>query len=142
MTLDCSWRVACGPRRCDDGGIRIRSLLPIGQLLRSVVAIAAVTLACAAAPIFAVPALAASGAGGDGASGSTETSVYTYDLPGNVGDCVGLYPKPNCGSEPQLSGDRGGVMQYVTFGVIIVGLGIILTVVARSVVRTDRAKKR
>jgi hypothetical protein len=117
------------------------------QLLRSVIAIAAVTLACAAAPIFAVPTLAApgvesDGAGGDGASGSTETSVYTYNLPGNVDDCVGLYPKPNCGSEPQLSGDRGGVMQYVTFGVIIVGLGIILTVVARSVVRTDQAKKR
>lgn len=105
-------------------------------------AIVAVTLACGTAPIFAAPAFAASGAGGDGASGSTETSIYTYNLPGNVGDCVGLYPKPNCGTEPQLSGDRGGLMQYVTFGVIIAGLGIILTVVARSVIRTDRAKTR
>ncbi|MEO5975165.1 MAG: hypothetical protein ABIQ38_08205 [Ilumatobacteraceae bacterium] len=55
-------------------------------------------------------------------------------------NCVGLYPKPNCGSEPVLSGDRGGIMQYVTLGVIVVGLLIILTVVVRSVIRTDRIK--
>jgi hypothetical protein len=80
--------------------------------------------------------------GSDAASGSTETSIYTYNLPGNVSDCVGLYPKPNCGTKPILSGDRGGVMQYVTFGVIIAGLGFIMTVIARSVVRSDRAKMR
>lgn len=60
----------------------------------------------------------------------------------DFGDCVGLYPKPNCGTEPQLSGDRGGVMQYATFAVIVVGLGIILTVITRNVIRTDRAKIR
>lgn len=108
---------------------------PLRQLLRSAVAVAAVTLACGTASAFAT-----SGAGGDTASGSTETSIYTYNLPGNVSDCVGLYPKPNCGTEPLLSGDRGGVMQYATFGVIIAGLGFIMTVIARNVVRTDRAK--
>lgn len=110
---------------------------PLRQLLRSAVAVAAVTLACGTAPAFATP-----GAGGDTASDSTETSIYTYNLPGNVSDCVGLYPKPNCGTEPLLSGDRGGVMQYATFGVIIAGLGVIMTVIARNVVRTDRAKAR
>ena len=39
-----------------------------------------------------------------------------------------------------LSGDRGGIMQYVTLGVIVVGLLIILTVIVRSVARTDRVK--
>lgn len=123
-------------------GIRIPSLLPIRQLLRSAVAIVAVTIACGTAPIFAASAFAASGAGGDGASGSTETSIYAYNLPGDVSDCVGLYPRPNCGTKPLLSGDRGGVMQYATFGVIIAGLGFIMTVIARSVVRSDRAKMR
>jgi len=83
-----------------------------------------------------------SGTGGDAAGGSTETSIYTYNLPGNVADCVGLYPKPNCGTKPQLSGDRGGAMQYATMAAIIAGLGIIMTVITRSVIRTDRAKMR
>jgi hypothetical protein len=109
------------------------------RTLRSVVLIVAVTITCLAAPIFAVSAMTASGYGSD-ANGTTQTSIYTYNLPGNVGDCVGLYPKPNCGTKPVLSGDRGGIMQYVTFGVIILGLGIIMTVIARSVIRTDRIK--
>lgn len=62
------------------------------------------------------------------------------NVSGSAGGCVGLYPKPNCGSEPVLSGDRGGIMQYVTLGVIVVGLLIILTVIVRSVARTDRIK--
>jgi len=32
-------------------------------------------------------------------------------------------------------------MQYATFGVIILGLAIIMTVIARSVIRTDRIKR-
>lgn len=110
---------------------------PLRQLLRSSAVIAAITLACGTAPAFAT-----SGNGDDVSSGSTETSIYTYNLPGNVSDCVGLYPKPNCGTEPLLSGDRGGVMQYATFGVIIAGLSFIMTVIARSVIRADRAKAR
>lgn len=117
--------------------MRIFSPPPVRQLLRSGVILAAVTFACLAAPAFAT-----SGAGGDAASGSTETSIYTYNLPGSVSDCVSLYPKPNCGSEPRLSGDRGGSMQYVTLGVIIAGLAIIMTVIARSVINTDRVKTR
>ncbi|MHB1090373.1 MAG: hypothetical protein ACYC0U_04810 [Ilumatobacteraceae bacterium] len=117
--------------------MRILSPLPLRQLLRFGVAVTAATLACGVAPAFAT-----SGVGNDASSGSTETSVYTYNLPGNVNDCVGLYPKPNCGTEPLLSGDRGGVMQYATFGAIIAGLGFIMTVIARSVIRTDRAKAR
>lgn len=118
------------------------SLPPLRRFLRSGVAVAAVTLACATAPVLATSTIASSSDGVDGSSGSTETSIYTYNLPGNVSYCVGLYPRPGCGTEPQLSGDRGGVMQYATFGVIIAGLGIIMTVIARNVMRTDRAKAR
>ncbi len=109
------------------------------KILRSAVVAIAVTIVGLAIPVFAVSAMSDSGSE-SGANTTTQTSIYTYNLPGNVSDCIGLYPKPNCGTEPQLSGDRGGVMQYVTFGVIIIGLIIIMTVIARSVIRTDRIK--
>ncbi|MEO8362822.1 MAG: hypothetical protein ABI570_00365 [Ilumatobacteraceae bacterium] len=102
------------------------------RILRSAVLVAVAAIVCLAPPVFA-----SSSSSGE----TTPTSIYTYNLPGSVGDCVGLYPKPNCGTEPVLSGDRGGVMQYATFGVIILGLAIIMTVIARSVIRTDRIKK-
>jgi hypothetical protein len=41
-------------------------------------------------------------------------------------DCVGSFlPKPDCGREPTHSGDRGGVMQWSVFGVMILGIGFI-----------------
>jgi hypothetical protein len=58
----------------------------------------------------------------------------------NVSDCIGLYPKPGCGSEPVLSGDRGGSMQYATFGIMITALIVIGIRIARSVTKNDRAR--
>ena len=58
----------------------------------------------------------------------------------NVSDCIGLYPKPGCGSEPVLSGDRGGSMQYATFGIMITALIVIGVRIARSIVKRDRAR--
>ena len=58
----------------------------------------------------------------------------------NVSDCIGLYPKPGCGSEPVLSGDRGGSMQYATFGIMITALIIIGVRIARSIAKRDRAR--
>ena len=58
----------------------------------------------------------------------------------NVSDCIGLYPKPGCGSEPVLSGDRGGSMQYATFGIMITALIIIGVRIARSITKRDRAR--
>ncbi len=57
----------------------------------------------------------------------------------NVSDCIGLYPKPGCGTEPVLSGDRGGSMQYATFGIMITALIIIGVRIARSIAKRDRA---
>jgi len=108
-------------------------------------AILSVALACLAAPALAL--WSTPSASGNSADTTTETtlqptatSIYTYNLPGNISDCVGLYPKPGCGTEPVLSGDRGGVMQYVTFATLIAGLTVIMSVIARSVIKTDRAK--
>ena len=58
----------------------------------------------------------------------------------NVSDCIGLYPKPGCGSEPGLSGDRGGSMQYATFGIMITALIVIGVRISRSIVKRDRAR--
>ena len=58
----------------------------------------------------------------------------------NVSDCIGLYPKPGCGTEAVLSGDRGGSMQYATFGIMITALIVIGVRIARSIVKRDRAR--
>ena len=105
----------------------------------------AIALTCLAAPALALgPTKSASGANSDSTTDTTPqptvTSLYTYNLPRSVSDCIGLYPKPGCGTEPVLSGDRGGIMQYATFATLIAGLGVIMTVIARGVIRTDRAK--
>ena len=58
----------------------------------------------------------------------------------NVSDCIGLYPKPGCGTDPVLSGDRGGSMQYATFGIMITALIVIGVRITRSIAKRDRAR--
>jgi hypothetical protein len=71
---------------------------------------------------------------------TTETTVFVYPLEGDVDSCVGLLPKPGCGVEPTQAGDRGGALQFAVFGLIIVGLAVVFTVVFRSVIRRDRER--
>lgn len=56
--------------------------------------------------------------------------------------CVGLYPKPGCGTEPVLSGDRGGNMQIAVFGVLIAGMAFIGFRIARSVISRDSERDK
>jgi hypothetical protein len=79
----------------------------------------------------------------------TTRDVLATSLPGtlpdpyggrNVSECIGLYPKPGCGSEPVLSGDRGGSMQYATFGIMITALVVIGVRITRSISKRDRAR--
>jgi hypothetical protein len=53
--------------------------------------------------------------------------------------CVGLYPKPGCGTKPELSGDRGGTMQIAVFGILIAGMVFIGIRIARGVRARDKA---
>ena len=75
---------------------------------------------------------------------SSETPItdplYTYDIDREPSDCIGLYPKPGCGKAPTQAGDRGGSLQYATFGLIIIGLVIVFTVIFRNVIRADKRK--
>ena len=73
---------------------------------------------------------------------TTDTTVFVYPLEGDVDECIGLLPKPGCGVAPTQSGDRGGALQLALFGLIIIGLAVIFTVVFRSVLRRDRERAR
>lgn len=66
-------------------------------------------------------------------------STFVYDLEREPDDCIGFLPKPGCGKKPEQAGDRGGSLQYATFGLMIVGLATIGTVLARNVMKRDRA---
>ena len=76
----------------------------------------------------------------DVSSDITETTLYGWDLERDPSECIGLMQKPGCGTKPTDAGERGGPLQYATFGVIILGLVVIFTVVFRNVLRADRRK--
>lgn len=65
-------------------------------------------------------------------------TTFVWDLERDPSECIGFLPKPGCGKEPQQAGDRGGALQWTVFGVIMAGLGVVGTVLARNVVRRDR----
>lgn len=65
--------------------------------------------------------------------------TFVYDLEKEPSDCIGFLPKPGCGKAPEQSGDRGGVMQYVVFAVMLTGVGVIASVLIRNVIKRDRA---
>ena len=54
--------------------------------------------------------------------------------------CVGLYPKPGCGTKPVLAGDRGGTMQIAVFGILIAGIAFIGFRIARGVMSRERER--
>ena len=66
-------------------------------------------------------------------------STYVYDLVADPSECVNSNPRPNCGKKPELSGDRGGPMQYAVFFTMLGAVGIIATVIVRNIIRRDRA---
>lgn len=79
------------------------------------------------------------------ASGSTDTTIpqspdstFVYDLEKEPSECIGFLPKPGCGKKPEQPGDRGGSLQYLTFGFMLLGLGTVGTVLARNVMKRDR----
>ena len=70
----------------------------------------------------------------------TDTTLYGWGLERDPSECIGLMQKPGCGTKPTDAGERGGSLQIATFGVIILGLVVIFTVVFRNVLRADRRK--
>lgn len=64
----------------------------------------------------------------------------TLTAPPDLDECVGLLQRPGCGTEPVLSGDRGGTMQVATFAILLLALVVIGVRIARAVRAGDRAK--
>ena len=70
------------------------------------------------------------------------SSIQTVPPPSgeiDLSTCIGLYPKPGCGTAPQSSGDRGGAMQITVFGILVAGLVVIGVRIARSIIARARA---
>ena len=70
---------------------------------------------------------------------SSETTIADQLSGMDYSACVGLYQKPGCGTKPILSGDRGGAMQLVVFGILIAGMAVIGIRIARSIRARDKA---
>lgn len=69
---------------------------------------------------------------------SSPDSTFVYDLENEPSQCVGFLPKPGCGKKPEQAGDRGGALQYLTFGIMILGVATVGAVLVRNVIRRDR----
>lgn len=70
---------------------------------------------------------------------SVTESTYFYDLENEPSQCINSNPRPGCGRKPQQAGDRGGSLQYLTFLLMLTGVGVVATVLIRNVIKRDRA---
>lgn len=71
----------------------------------------------------------------DSTSSPDSSTPAGYDLENEASECIGLLPSPDCGKQPQDAGDRGGVMQYLVFAIMISGLAIVGIGIARGIKR-------
>ena len=67
------------------------------------------------------------------------TTTIAWRIERDPSECIGFLPKPDCGYEPQDAGERGGALQVTLFFVMVGAVGVIGSVIARNVVRRDRA---
>jgi len=51
-----------------------------------------------------------------------------------------IVPRPDTGEEPDDAGDRGGALQLVVLGLVVVGIGAAVAMVVRQGRRTDDAR--
>lgn len=78
--------------------------------------------------------------GASSADGATTTTIDNafLDTKRQLSECLNKsVDLPDCGIEPKQSGDRGGALQGVTFGVLTLGIVIISWRVVRSIKARD-----
>ncbi len=81
-----------------------------------------------------------SGAGNDQAVTTTSINNDFLNTKRDLSECLNnSVDLPDCGIEPTQAGDRGGALQYVTFGLLILGVAFIFWRVARAVRARDAA---
>ena len=71
---------------------------------------------------------------------STTTTTVAMSDDSSVGQTKSIIPKPNSGSAPVNSGDRGGSAQLGLFGLLVIAIATIVTVVVRSTIRNGRLR--
>ena len=74
------------------------------------------------------------------ATTSAARSDATTTVPEPAPGAFGAVPRPNSGTKPQASGDRGGSAQLALLGVITAGLAVIGIVIARSTKRHTQSR--
>lgn len=84
-----------------------------------------------------VAASSATSAAQNGATHQVDTPSTQPD--GDRGGDLGILPRPNSGSTPKSSSDRGGWEQYAVMGSIVAALGAIVLLIRRE---SKRAKVR
>ena len=111
------------------------------RLLFVVVAVFAVLApgrALASTPPTIPPATSDTAAAGSATESTIDNSFL--DTKRELSQCLNnSIDLPDCGIEPKVAGDRGGVLQGVTFGVLTLGIVIIGWRVVRSVKARDAA---
>lgn len=81
-----------------------------------------------------------SGTGSDQAATTTSINNDFLNTKRDLSECLNnSVDLPNCGIEPTQAGDRGGALQYVTFGLLILSVAFIFWRVARGVKARDAA---
>lgn len=114
---------------------------------------AVITAGLVAAPTGAVPvvdAMATPAPGYVSASPDGDTSATTVpptsdvpndfmDLERDLTQCISSNPLPGCGRQPTSPGDRGGWQQFLLFGIMMSGIGIIFWRIVRSIRVRDQA---
>jgi hypothetical protein len=132
QVTESSPRWATEPGKCDDGDVR-RALVLI---------LLGLTLAV---PARALATGAGTGSGDSGIGAATTTTIDTsfLDTKRDLGDCLNnSIDLPDCGRNPTQAGDRGGALQYATFGIMILGLVFIGWRVTKAVKARDAALSR
>jgi hypothetical protein len=69
---------------------------------------------------------------------AADTPNDFMDLERDLTLCISSNPLPGCGREPTGPGDRGGWQQFLLFGIMMTGIGLIFWRVGRSIRARDR----
>jgi len=111
--------------------------------MRRLLALLAAVLAFAVlapSPSFAATPTDPSGDGSGSAVTTTSIDNSFLDTKRDLSQCLNnSIDLPDCGVEPTTPGARGGWLQGVTFGVLVVGIAVITWRVVRSIKARDRA---
>lgn len=115
----------------------------MGAMRRLLALLAAVLAFAVVAPspsLAATPTDPSGDSSGSAAVTTTSIDNSFLDTKRDLSQCLNnSIDLPDCGVEPTTPGARGGWLQGVTFGVLVLGIGLIAWRVVRSIRARDQA---